>query len=435
MTQINYDPSDSRDENKQTKASFHEQETERQTIYMDTSGGRLYGTFRLTMEDEYGDRWTTIPIPTEIQLSIIPRDAPTYVVDVNTGEVGEYGVVVDFGYDTATSSGGSSSSDMSPGLRLDELGLGDVIRCGDEYRTVQRLRYMDATTKEGRSRWRWVHFSGTMRRTDAGRPWHRVTMSKEIRAALIGLPIERMRDVTVRGIADTGRRLSPDVNTYLNLNRAEFYSDVSNLESPEDTIVVGDYLRIGREWRQVLEMTTLNRKYTIQPFHYPTTLSGAFKHTGMDYEVTFHSGCRDDSDCRYNGIDEMDSDGGECFLCFFLPCCLLFVVCCLLKETTTKKEKKTEKLTPLFQKKKFLIFSSFLFLFFPFCFFLFSFFLILYPPRNQPSSNLRIRGRSVLPPRWPLRVLRSTTISWRWMYSRGESKACWCRSWSTTTSW
>ena len=388
MTQINYDPSDSRDENKQTKASFHEQETERQTIYMDTSGGRLYGTFRLTMEDEYGDRWTTIPIPTEIQLSIIPRDAPTYVVDVNTGEVGEYGVVVDFGYDTATSSGGSSSSDMSPGLRLDELGLGDVIRCGDEYRTVQRLRYMDATTKEGRSRWRWVHFSGTMRRTDAGRPWHRVTMSKEIRAALIGLPIERMRDVTVRGIADTGRRLSPDVNTYLNLNRAEFYSDVSNLESPEDTIVVGDYLRIGREWRQVLEMTTLNRKYTIQPFHYPTTLSGAFKHTGMDYEVTFHSGCRDDSDCRYNGIDEMDSDGGECFLCFFLPCCLLFVVCCLLfvEGDNNKKREKNRKTHPSIPKKKifdffFIFVSVFSFLFFPF-------FLFPHPlPTQEPTEQ------------------------------------------------
>jgi hypothetical protein len=141
-------------------------------------------------------------------------------------------------------------------------------------------------------------------------------VSQEIRAALVALPIERIRDMTVRGISSTGRRLSSDVNTYLNLNRAEFYSDLSSVESPEDTIAVGDYVRVGKELRQILGETTTNRKFTVHPFHYPTTLSGAFKHTGMDYEVTFHSGCRDDSDCRYNGIDEHDSDGGEYYYFF-----------------------------------------------------------------------------------------------------------------------
>ena len=67
-------------------------------------------------------------------------------------------------------------------------------------------------------------------------------------------------------------------------------------------------MRVGKEIRQVLSITTPNIKYQIQPFFYPTTLSGAFKHTGMDYEITFQRGCRKHYDCQRNGIDENDSD-------------------------------------------------------------------------------------------------------------------------------
>ena len=65
-------------------------------FFWSQKGGRLFGTFCLTMQDEYGDRWTTKPIPTKVKLSIVPRDGPTYVLDPLTGEVAEYGVVIDF---------------------------------------------------------------------------------------------------------------------------------------------------------------------------------------------------------------------------------------------------------------------------------------------------------------------------------------------------
>jgi hypothetical protein len=149
-----------------------------------------------------------------------------------------------------------------------------------------------------------------MRDVTAGRPWYRINVAKEIRNALLKLPIIRMKDVTVEGIYKTGRRLSADVNTYLNVDRAEFYSDVININSPEDTIAIGDYIRVGKEIRQILGITTANRKYQIKPFHYPTTLSGAFKHTGMDYEISFQNGCQNHLDCQNNGIDDFDSDSG-----------------------------------------------------------------------------------------------------------------------------
>ena len=268
-----------------------------------TNGGRLFGTFRLTMEDSYGDRWTTRPIPTKVRLSIVPRDSPTYTYNADTGEVEEFGVTIDFGYDSVTG--------VSSGLSINEIGIGDVLQCGDEYRIVQQLFYADGTTKKGRSTYRYIKTSGTMRSIEAGRPWYRITMSKEIRAALIHLPIERLKDVTVEGIFKTGKRMNADVNTYLNTNRAEFYNAVSNTENPEDTFVIGDYMRVGKELRQVLSITTPQLKYSIQPFHYPTTFSGAFKHTGMDYEISFHSGCTKHSDCQRNGMNEFDSDHGS----------------------------------------------------------------------------------------------------------------------------
>jgi hypothetical protein len=151
--------------------------------------------------------------------------------------VTEYGVIIDFGY--------SSTGHATSGLSIHEIGIDDVLQCGDEYRIVQRLVYMDATTKIGRSRYRYVHTSGTMRSIAAQRPWYRISISSEIRAALIDLPIERLRDVTVESVYKTGRRMNSDVNTYLNVDRAEFYNAVINTNNPEDTLVVGDYIRVG----------------------------------------------------------------------------------------------------------------------------------------------------------------------------------------------
>ena len=101
----------------------------------------------------------------------------------------------------------------SPGLKINEIGIGDVIQCGDEYRIVQRLIYMNAATSHGRKYYRSIQTSGSMRDTTPGRPWYRITIAKEIRTALLKLPYSRMKDITVEGIYKTGRRLSADVNT------------------------------------------------------------------------------------------------------------------------------------------------------------------------------------------------------------------------------
>jgi len=310
VTQLSYDGTDSTVVviNEKQHVSFYEQKPERQTLYMSTNGGRLFGTFCLTMEDEYGDRWTTKPIPTKVRLSMVPQDSPTYVFHPVTGEVEEFGVIIDFGLYQQI---GDQTNVPSFGLRIDEIGLGDLLQCGDEFRVVQQLIYMDASTKIGRTRYRYVKTSGAMRDLTAGRPWYRINVAKEIRESLLKLPYLRMKDVAVEGSYKTGRRLSADVNTYLNVDRAEFYSPVANSNSPEDTLVVGDYMRVGQEIRQVLAITTPNLKYQIKPFFYPTTFSGAFKHTGMDYEISFSTGCTKHLDCQHNGINDHASDSGS----------------------------------------------------------------------------------------------------------------------------
>jgi hypothetical protein len=156
LTELGYDGIDNTVNviKEEHRASFYEQKPERQTIYMSTNGGRLFGTFRLTMEDEYGDRWTTKPIPTKVRLSIVPRDSPTYILNPLTGEVAEYGVVIDFGNYQQI---GNNNNIISNGLNINEIGIGDLLQCGDEYRVVQRLVYMDSTTKIGRTKYRYVH--------------------------------------------------------------------------------------------------------------------------------------------------------------------------------------------------------------------------------------------------------------------------------------
>ena len=78
LTELGYDATDSTiDLTEHTRVSFYEQKAEKQSLYMSVNGGRMFGTFTLTMEDSYGDRWTTKPIPTKVKLSIVPRDSPT----------------------------------------------------------------------------------------------------------------------------------------------------------------------------------------------------------------------------------------------------------------------------------------------------------------------------------------------------------------------
>merc|ERR550537_2056137 len=74
-------------------------------------------------------------------------------------------------------------------------------------------------------------------------------------------------------------------------------------------LLVGDILRNGDEYRAVAGVTTANTVVTIDTTM--GSLSGAkiFKQNGMKYDITFEQGCRTHEDCRYNGVDENDSDG------------------------------------------------------------------------------------------------------------------------------
>merc|ERR1712054_622685 len=74
-------------------------------------------------------------------------------------------------------------------------------------------------------------------------------------------------------------------------------------------LLVGDILRNGDEYRAVAGVNTANTEVTIDKTM--GSLSGAkiFKQNGMKYDITFEQGCRTHEDCRYNGVDENDSDG------------------------------------------------------------------------------------------------------------------------------
>merc|ERR1719390_85095 len=54
--------------------SPYRQRAERQTLYIDSATHTNTGTFSLTFTDEYGDEWTTRPIPTVVRLSQTVND-------------------------------------------------------------------------------------------------------------------------------------------------------------------------------------------------------------------------------------------------------------------------------------------------------------------------------------------------------------------------
>merc|ERR1711871_1565297 len=75
-------------------------------------------------------------------------------------------------------------------------------------------------------------------------------------------------------------------------------------------VSVGDLIRYGNEVRQV-ETLVSNKKYNIvSTFGSEISASSTlYIQNGMAYDITFEAGCRSHEDCRYNGVDESDSDG------------------------------------------------------------------------------------------------------------------------------
>merc|ERR1712028_259858 len=193
LTVTDYDPTNS-GTSPADSFSAHNQQAERQSLYIDSVVGRNTGTFTLTFTDEYGDAWTTKPIPTKVRMSV---DA--------TSSTNSYGA-------SGTHRAADENQEVvtvvfeDEGIRVDELGVGDLVSVKDEIRVVKTLTYKNSVT---RTHYTSFTTTGHLKRglattyTDS-MVYYRLTVEKEIRAALMGLPNGRIPDVTVEAITRGG---------------------------------------------------------------------------------------------------------------------------------------------------------------------------------------------------------------------------------------
>lgn len=135
---------------------------------------------------------------------------------------------------------------------------------------------------------------------------YRVTVAQEIRQALRALPNDRIPDVTVEAITKGGHVLDKTTHNTAITTGTIIHS--SNLLKRK--VSVGDIIRYENEYRQVSSYT--DEKTYVVPRKFVTSIpvnSTMYVQNGMAYDITFESGCRSHEDCRYNGVDENDSDG------------------------------------------------------------------------------------------------------------------------------
>merc|ERR1711871_1086048 len=271
------------------------QRAERQTLYIDSATHTNTGTFTLTFTDEYGDEWTTRPIPTVVRLSQTTTDAAS--------------AYLDFG--------------NTPGIHVSEVNIGDIVRVGQSYRKVTKLQYRqdDSNTLDtSRQYYQKIYFeqalpSNTVGKTEqtasvyrtAGTPVYRVTVAQEIREALRALPNDRIPDVTVEALTRGGSVL--DQVSYGTNIAADNATIAHTADLTKRKVSVGDIIRFGNEVRQVTGRNALAYDVTEAFGSVITAGSTLYIQNGMTYDITFEAGCRTHEDCRYNGVDENDSDG------------------------------------------------------------------------------------------------------------------------------
>merc|ERR1711968_162309 len=275
--------------------SPYRQKAERQTLEIDSFHRPNSGTFSLTFTDEYGDEWTTRPIPLVVRLSQTLKTSYTS------------GTELDFGND--------------PGIHKSEISLGDIIRIGNSYRLVTKLEYRrdDTATNSisdtSKQYYQKIGFAsaltngvGTARTQQtatafrkAGTPVYRVTVAKEIREALRALPNDRITDVTVEAITRGGHVLEGTFDD----------SGTTNLTHTgtltKRDLLPGDIIRFDDEYRVIQSHD--DPAYKLDSALTIDSGSKGYKQNGMKYDITFEQGCRTHEDCRYNGVDENDSDG------------------------------------------------------------------------------------------------------------------------------
>merc|ERR1711907_214369 len=75
-------------------------------------------------------------------------------------------------------------------------------------------------------------------------------------------------------------------------------------------LLPGDMIRYDDEYRVIQSHNDPHYKLD-STLTFGSTGNGKkiFKQNGMKYDITFEQGCRTHEDCRYNGVDENDSDG------------------------------------------------------------------------------------------------------------------------------
>merc|ERR1711871_315696 len=319
LTVVSYDPETegtlgtnfmNADTSSSTSASAHalyvgyspyRQKAERQTLEIDSFHRPNSGTFSLTFTDEYGDEWTTRPIPLVVRLSqTLYAD---YVDDA---------LYLDFGND--------------PGIHKSEISIGDIIRIGNSYRLMTKLEYRRDDTQTNsildtsKQYYQKIYFSNKLAdeagsiksgkgRTQqsatayrkAGTPVYRVTVAKEIREALRALPNDRITDVTVEAITRGGHVLEGTFDD----------SGTTNLTHTgtltKRDLLPGDIIRFADEYRVIQSHD--DPAYKLDSALTIGSGSKGYKQNGMKYDITFEQGCRTHEDCRYNGVDENDSDG------------------------------------------------------------------------------------------------------------------------------
>merc|ERR1711865_425624 len=141
-----------------------------------------------------GDAWTTKPIPTKVRMSVDAASATnSYGASGTHRAADENQEVVTVVFE-------------DEGIRVDELGVGDLVSVKDEIRVVKTLTYKNSVTR--------THYTSFTTTGHLGRGlantytdsmvYYRLTVEKEIRAALMGLPNGRIPDVTVEAITRGG---------------------------------------------------------------------------------------------------------------------------------------------------------------------------------------------------------------------------------------
>jgi len=279
-------------------ASTYEQRAEKQTLVIDSSAKGVIGHFYLSFTDFYGDQFKTLPIPTEVQLSV-----------------------------TASTSGTTLTFDgKDSGLPSTELTRGDTIRIGADYKRVQAVTYKTAGTTAGTvTKGLYIESitidSACVHGQDsstsdhlAGTRVYRTDVSKEIREALLNIPNGRIEGVSVEKIDQGGRIIGTGTIGAGSITAST-------------TLVKGDIIRVKQQITRVEanDGTTISMSTTLVDTG--TNNPSVFVQNGAKYRINFETGCEKDSDCNSNGVDATDSDA--------TAICTLGGVCLCTDKSTT----------------------------------------------------------------------------------------------------